>query len=97
MNLSLKIISFFYALGGLIALIGYLPTIKDLYQKKPSANVNSYIIWTFTTGVGFLYSIVVISDLLLEIVSGMGFLSCAIIMVLAIRLKYSKKGSNIVP
>ncbi len=91
MDLPLEIISFFYALAGTIAIVGYLPTIKDLYQKKPSANINSYILWTFCGGIGLLYATVVISDLLLEIVTGLGFLSCAIILVLALRLKYLKK------
>jgi len=91
MDLMLKIIIFLYAGTGIVATIGYLPTIKDLYHKKPSANINSYIIWTFCAGITFLYAIAVISDLLLEIVTGLNFLSCVIILILAIKLKYYKK------
>ena len=90
MDLLLKIIIFLYAGTGIIATIGYLPTIKDLYHKKPSANINSYVVWTFCAGTTFLYAIMAISDLLLEIVTGLNFLSCAIILILAIRLKYYK-------
>ena len=91
MEPMLKIIVFLYAGTGIVATIGYLPTIKDLYHKKPSANINSYIVWTFCAGITFLYAITVISDLLLEIVTGLNFLSCAIILFLAIKLKYYKK------
>jgi uncharacterized protein with PQ loop repeat len=91
MDLPLKIILFLYAGTGIVAAIGYLPTIKDLYHKKPSANINSYIVWTLCAGISFLYAIMVISDLLLEIITGLNFLFCAVILILAIKLKYYKK------
>ena len=87
MDYLLKIIIFLYAATGIIASIGYLPTIKDLYNKKPSANINSYIIWTFCAVIGFFYAVLLIKDLLLEIVTGLNFLFCAIILILAIRIR----------
>ena len=86
MNLILIIISFLYAGTGIIAIVGYVPTIKDLLRKKKSANIHSYIIWTLCSGVSFLYALLVISDLLLEIMTGLNFASCAIILLLALRL-----------
>ena len=87
MNISLTIIAFIYACTGIISTIGYLPTIKDLINKKNSANIHSYIIWTLCSGVTFLYSIAVISDLLLEIVTGLNFISCLTILILSLNLK----------
>ena len=90
MGIILIIIAFLYASTGIIATIGYLPTIRDLIKKIASANIHSYIIWTFCAGITFLYSLLVISDLLLQIVTGLNFVSCAIILILALKLKYKK-------
>jgi len=90
MILILTIISFLYGITGIISILGYIPTIKDLLHKKASANINSYIIWTLTSGVTFLYALFVISDLLLEIMTGLNFVSCAVIWVLALILTHKK-------
>ena len=77
-----------YACVGIIVAIGYLPTIKDLWiHKKKSANITSYIIWTITTGIAFLYSLFILPDLLFRIVSGLNFVCCSVILLLSIRLK----------
>ena len=81
------IIAFLYASTGIVATIGYIPTIRDLIKKVASANIHSYIIWTFCSGVTFLYALLVISDLLLEIVTGLNFAFCAIILSLALKLR----------
>ena len=91
MEIILTIIAFLYASTGIIATIGYFPTIRDLIKKIASANINSYIIWTFCSLITFLYALLVISDLLLEIVTGLNFVSCAIILILALKLKYKKR------
>jgi hypothetical protein len=83
----LKIITIAYGGVGIVSSIAYWPTIKDLYfHKKPSANVSSYIIWTATSGVTFLYSLFVLPDLLFRIVSGLNFLACATVLFLSIGL-----------
>jgi len=89
MDLLLRIITFLYAGTGVVTVLGYLPTIKDLYhRKRPSANINSYIIWTLCSGIVLLYMMMATSDLLLQTVTGLNFLFCFIILILAIRLKY---------
>ncbi len=87
MQWILTIIAFLYACTGVVATIGYLPTIRDLLRKRKSANIHSYIIWTICGGIGFLYVLLLISDLLLDIVMGLNFAFCAIILILALRLK----------
>lgn len=86
----LTILIFLYASTGIIAIIAYLPTIKDLLKGIPSANIDSYFIWSFTSFVSFMYAIFIISDLLLEIVTGLGFVSCTTILALSLGLKYKK-------
>lgn len=87
-NLFLQLLTIAYALVGVIATIGYFPTIKDLWiHKKKSANINSYLIWTLCSGITFLYSLFILPDLLFRIVSGLNFGSCAIVLLLSIRLK----------
>ena len=88
MEAVLQIIIFIYASTGIVAIIGYLPTIKDLIRKKESANIQSYVIWTFCNGAAFLYALVIITDLLLEIVTGLSFVFCAIILAFALKLRY---------
>lgn len=89
MNVLLQILILAYASVGVIYAIGYLPTIKDLYNKKKSANISSYIIWTFGTGTAFLYSLFILPDFLFRLVSGLNLLACVIILVLSIKVKYS--------
>jgi uncharacterized membrane protein len=91
MQASLIILSFLYATTGIIAILGYLPTIKDLIKKVASANISSYLIWTFCGTVSFLYALLILKDQLVEIVTGLNFISCLIILLLALRIKYKKK------
>lgn len=90
-ELLLQSLIFAYACVGVFAAIGYWPTIRDLYHhKKPSANITSYILWTATSGIAFLYSIFILPDLLFRIVSGINFLSCGTILILSISLLKNK-------
>jgi len=90
-EILIKLLIVAYAIDGIIAAIGYWPTIKDLYfHKKKSANIPSYYIWTFSGGVSFLYSIFILNDWLVRIVVGINFLCCAIVLALSIALKSKK-------
>jgi len=75
-----QILALAYAFTGLIAAIGYIPTIKDLFRKKMSANISSYVIWSLCAGTTLLYSIVNVHDLLLGIVTGLNFACCTLIL-----------------
>ena len=80
-----------YGATGILSLVGYWPTIRDLYyHQKPSANISSYILWTLTGGVGFLYSIFILYDLLLRIVLGLNLCACILVLLLRIRLKNNR-------
>lgn len=82
-----SVLTFLYASVSVISLIGYFPTIKDLIQGKPSANIPSYILWTFATGITLLYSYIVLPDKAFQIVSFVNFLACAVVLVLSIRIR----------
>jgi hypothetical protein len=90
MELVLQFLIIAYAGTGIIATIGYIPTIIDLIHKKKSANVPSYAIWTFCSIITFLYALFRLQDLLLRIVTGLNFLCCATVLVLGIRLNLRK-------
>jgi hypothetical protein len=90
-EILLQVLTAAYAAAGAVAVIGYMPTIKDLWRhKKKSANTSSYAIWTACSGTGFLYSIFILPDLLFRIVSGINFTSSAAILLLCLTLKYRK-------
>lgn len=88
MNLLFDALILAYACVGVVQTIGYWPTLRDLYyKKKKSANISSYVIWTFCSGVTFLYSLFILPDTLFRIVSGVEFASCAAILLFSIRLR----------
>lgn len=91
MEIILPIIITLYAGTGVINILAYIPTIRDLTKNIASANIHSYIIWTLCGCVAFLYALLVISDLLLVVVTGLNFAACAVILFLSLRLKYIKK------
>lgn len=76
-----------YAIGGLVSFIGYLPTIKDLWKKHPSANASTYAIWTITLVFTSLYGFFVLQNLVFNIVVNLQLAACSIILVLRLRLK----------
>ena len=86
-ELFLKTLIIVYAVQGIINLIAYWPTIKDLLHGKKSANVSSYLLWSIGAGVAFLYSLFILPDLLFIFVSAMNFLACATILFLALKHK----------
>lgn len=95
-ELFLQVLTFAYGATGVIGLIGYLPTIKDLYlHKKQSANTSSYILWSSTSGIGFLYGIFILQDTLFRIVYGINFFSCVIVLALSLGLKSRESKDNI--
>jgi hypothetical protein len=91
MEFLLQLLILAYAGTAILAVIGYWPTIKDLYHKKLSANVNSYIIWTIDTGIVLLYSLFVVTDLLFQIISGFNFACCVLILLMSMNLKKKKR------
>ena len=85
------VLSALYALVSIVTIVGYVPTIKDLWHyKKPSANLSSYGVWTITNAITFTYSMLVLPDMLFRIVSGVAFASCLTILSLCIWLKRRK-------
>lgn len=87
-ELLLQALTVAYGGVGIIGIVAYWPTIKDLYyHKKASANIASYMLWTGTASISFLYSLFILQDLLLRIVVGVNFGVCLIVLLLSIHLK----------
>ncbi len=87
MNFLRQALILAYAGVGIIAAIGYWPTIKDLaFHGKASANTLSYALWTLTSGIALLYSLFILGDWLFRFVSFVNFALCLIILLLRLRL-----------
>lgn len=92
----MQILTAGYASVGVIGKIGYWPTIKDLYwHKKPSANINTYTLWTMTTVVVCLYAAFVIDNFWFRAVAVLDFSFCLMILALSLHLKYKTSKVNI--
>jgi hypothetical protein len=77
-----------YAVAGFVCIIAYYPTIADLYfKKKVSANISTYMLWTFTAIISSLYSLFILEDNLFRIISVLNLVSCSIILFLRIKIK----------
>ena len=91
-ELFIKILIWLYGVVGTISIVAYWPTIRDLYlHDKPSANITSYAIWSITSAITFLYSLFILSDVLLRIIVGLNLFCCLLILFLRIKLKFIKK------
>ena len=86
-EILLKILIIAYTSQGIITLIAYWPTIKDLLSGKKSANTMSYMLWSIGAGIAFLYSLFILPDLIFIFVSALNFIACTTILVLALRYK----------
>jgi hypothetical protein len=87
-EILLHILIIAYGAVGIVGFVAYWPTIKDLYKyKKPSANIASYVLWTITAGITFLYSLFVLPDPLFIFVSGMYLTANALVLFLSLRLR----------
>ncbi len=83
----LSILTLLYGGVALITLIAYYPTVHDLYRhKKPSANISTYVLWTVASGIGFLYGIFILPDVLFLVVAGINFFANLLVLFLRLRL-----------
>ena len=76
-----------YASVGIVATVGYIPTIKGLIVKNIKVSASSYAMWTFCSGTAFLYSMTLLSDTLLNVVNGLNFACCALVLALCLFVK----------
>ncbi len=91
----LYILTFLYGIGGIITFSGFFPTIKDLLHKKPSANINTYAIWTTTTFVTSLYGFFILQNLIFNIVINLQLAACLTVLILRLRLKKHVKADHV--
>ena len=88
-ELFLQVLAVAYAGVGVVSIVAYWPTMRDIYHHK-TANITSYFLWTGTAGISFLYSLFILPDLLFQIVSGMNFGACMVVLLLSIGLERSR-------
>ncbi|GHV27308.1 hypothetical protein FACS1894176_09100 [Bacteroidia bacterium] len=58
-----------YGVSGVISLIAYFPTIKDLLHGIPSANFTTYFLWFVYYLISVFYGVFVLFDWLFILVS----------------------------
>lgn len=83
----INILTIAYSIAGIVTFAGFIPTIKDLYYKKPSANISTYAIWTITTSITSLYGFFVLKDIVFNIVYSLTLASFVTILIMRLRLK----------
>ena len=85
------ILTTIYAICGIVTFAGFIPTMIDLWKKKPSANISTYIIWTTTMFFTTLYALFINKDLVFIGVASAQLLACLAVLLLRIRLNYIAK------
>jgi len=80
-----------YGICGVVTFAGFIPTMIDLWRKKPSANISTYIVWTTTMFFTTLYALFINKDLVFIGVASAQLLACFVVLALRIRLNYIKK------
>jgi hypothetical protein len=89
-QIFIKILIICYGASAIVNIVAYWPTIKDLsFDKQDTANLMSYTLWTFSSGISLLYGIFILKDNLLIFISGIIFFANLIVWLLKIR--YLKK------
>jgi uncharacterized protein with PQ loop repeat len=91
METFIYIVSILYSIGGTISLMAYIPTIRDLWQGKPSANISSYMVWSMSSFFSVLYGYFVLQDLLFNVMTTINFVVCLLVLALVIRLRLKSK------
>lgn len=86
MEMFLTVLTVLYSIGGIVTFVGFVPTMVDLWYKKPSANTYTYVLWTTTTLVTSLYGFFVLNNFVFNIVINLQLAACLIILILRIRL-----------
>jgi len=82
----LTILTVLYGAGGIVTFAGSLPTIRDLWNGKPSANATTYWAWGATTFITSLYGFFILDNFVFNIVINLQLLACVIVLVLRLRL-----------
>jgi len=85
-ELALTALTVLYGASGIVTFLGFMPTIRDLWNKKPSANIATYWMWTTTTFITSLYGFFVLNNLVFNLVINLQLLACVIVLFMRLRL-----------
>ena len=91
MQIFLTILTVLYGVGGIVTFAGFFPTIRDLWLKKPSANIWTYVIWSTTTFLTSLYGLFILKNVVFDIVINLQLIACVVVLVLRVRLSMRKR------
>jgi len=87
----ITILTTIYGVSGIISMIAYLPTIKDLRKKIPSANIYTYILRFCYYIIALVYGIFVLKDKVFLMITSLDLSIILVIISLICRLKYLTK------
>lgn len=76
-----------YGVSGVISLIAYFPTIKDLLHGVPSANFTTYFLWFVYYVISVLYGVFILFDRLFILVSALDAIILLVIVILIVRVQ----------
>ena len=82
-----QILTTIFLINSFIALSGFLTTFKDVWNGIPSANITTYIQWTWVNGFGAIYGYCKLEDWAYTFLSGAAFFMCIFILILRLRIK----------
>lgn len=83
-----SILTWAYGVIGVVNFCAYIPTAIDLWNKKMSATMLSWIIWSFGAIVALSYAILINKDPVFIFVTASNSFMIFLVFALVIRLKY---------
>jgi len=90
-NIFLTLLTGLYGISGVISMIAYLPTIKDLLKGIPSANFYTYSLRFLYYLIAVLYGIFVVKDRVFTGLASLDSVILLVIITLILRLKHFQK------
>ena len=87
----ITILTTIYWVSGILSMIAYFPTIRDLRKRIPSANIYTYILWFCYYIIALVYGIFVLKDKVFLMITSLDLTIILFIIFLICRLKYLNK------
>lgn len=90
----MEILAFLYMTTGFIAVFSYITQMRSLLldtTKSLSISKSSWLIWSYTSVVAFVYAVMAVGDAPLMLITGVNSLGCLLVTSVVLYNQYCKE------